>query len=217
MAHGNYYGIQYEIYLTKELDFYDELLPIWMEVRAKIEMEKDKKTDNYKLIIIPYKEIGQQLYRNSLFNSYVRENEDYSNTKATKDEKYLRTKKFVMVKQYEYFIRHKTSLPEPITREEFNKLSIEKQKLEEESLWCRDLSQEEWREHDRKYNKVFNQLLVQRIIHDSEYFNEIKSLHTQLLKQVSFDNKQRERIQKVISHPKLEGIITWYGLSLVNL
>jgi hypothetical protein len=74
MAHGNYYGIQYEIYLTKELDFYDELLPIWMEVRAKIEMEKDKKTDNYKLIIIPYKEIGQQLYRNSLFNSYVREN-----------------------------------------------------------------------------------------------------------------------------------------------
>ncbi len=45
MVNGNYYGIQYEIFLTKEIDFYDDLLPIWMDVRARIEMKKIEKVE----------------------------------------------------------------------------------------------------------------------------------------------------------------------------
>lgn len=212
MVHGNYYGIQYEIFLTKEIDFYNDLLPIWIEVRARIEIQKDKQTNNYKLIVIPYGEFDKQLCKNSLFSSYVRENDE---TKEMQNEEYLRTKKFAMVGQYEKMIRHNTNLPEPITIEEFNQLSIEMQKLHHINLYG-NLTQEEWREHDRKYYEIFNQLQVQRIIHDPEYFEEIKCLHTQLLEQVTFTEEQRELIQKVISHPKLDGIISWHGLTLVK-
>jgi hypothetical protein len=207
MVHGNYYDIQYEIFLTKEIDFYDDLLPIWMEVRAKIEIQKDK--------LIVYRKFDKQLCKNSLFSSYVRENDDRL-CKGIHTEEYLRTKKFLMVNLYEKLIRHNTNLPNPITKEEFNQLSIERQRLEHIDRWSRNLSQAELREHTIKYNKLLDEIQVQRIIHDPEYFEEIKNLHAQILEEVRFTEEQRELIEKVISHPKLEGNVRWHGLTLVD-
>lgn len=70
MVHGNYYGIQYEIHLTKEIDYYDDLLPIWMDVRTRIDMYRIN--GYYKLIVIPYVDFSEQLDNNSLFKSYIR-------------------------------------------------------------------------------------------------------------------------------------------------
>jgi len=216
MVHGTYYGIQYEVKLTKNIDFYNDLLPIWMELRARIEMQKDIKSNNYKLIIIPYSEFNEQLSKNSLFTSYVKENNSVSYSKPTQTEQYLRSNKFAIVRQYEKLIRNKANLPEPITIEEYTKLSDEMQKLKQIDLLDKNMSQDEWREFDKKYDEIYIQLQIQRIIHDSEYFDEIKNLHKQLLEQVTFDEEQSERIQQVISHPKLDGIISWHGLTLVD-
>lgn len=126
-----------------------------------------------------------------------------------------------MVRLFEQFIRHNTHLPEPITKDELNHLSVEKQKLEREILNCKKengekFSKDQRGEHIGRINEIYDQLKIQIIIHDPEYFEEIKRLHTQLLEQASFDDEQRERIQLVISHPKLDGIISWHGLSLVD-
>jgi len=216
MVHGTYYGIQYEVKLTKNIDFYNDLLPIWMKVRMRIEMQKDIKSNNYKLIIIPYSEFNEQLSKNSLFTSYVKENNSVSYSKPTQTEQYLRSNKFAIVRQYEKLIRNKTNLHEPITIEEYTKLSDEMQKLKQIDLLGKNMSQDEWREFDKRYDEIYIQLQIQRIIHDPEYFQEIKSLHTRLLEQVTFDEEQSERIQQVISHPKLDGIISWHGLTLVD-
>jgi hypothetical protein len=121
-----------------------------------------------------------------------------------------------MVNLYEKLIRHNTNLPNPITKEEFNQLSIERQRLEHIDRWSRNLSQAELREHTIKYNKLLDEIQVQRIIHDPEYFEEIKNLHAQILEEVRFTEEQRELIEKVISHPKLEGNVRWHGLTLVD-
>jgi hypothetical protein len=216
MVHGTYYGIQYEVKLTKDIDFYNDLLPIWIETRARIEIQKDIKTNNYKLIIIPYNEFYKQLSENSLFTCYVRENNSVSYSKPTLTEQYLRSNKFAIVRQYEKLIRNKTSLPEPITIEEYTKLSDKMQKLKQIDLVGKNMSEDEWRKFDKEYDEIYIQLQIQRIIHNPEYFDEIKNLHKQLLEQVTFDEEQRERIQKVISHTKLNGIISWHGLTLVD-
>ena len=78
------------------------------------------------------------------------------------------------------------------------------------------LSEEEWREHDIKVKEISQQLAVQRFIHDSEYFEEIKNVNKELLDQVHFSEKQNKLIQTLIAHPKLEGIISWHGLTLVE-
>jgi hypothetical protein len=213
MVHGNYYGIQYEVHLTKQIDFYNILLPIWMEVRERIEMERNK--NNYKLIIIHYGEFNRQLSKEPLFISYIKENNSSSYTTPKQTEEYLRNNKLAIVRQYEKLIRHNNNLPEPITKEEYKKITYEMLELKLNSF-DRNMSQEESSEFSRKYDEIFNQLQVQRIIHDSEYFGEIKDLHTKILELINLDHKQMELIQKVISHPNLEGIISWHGLSLVD-
>ena len=131
MVHGISHGIQYEIHLTKELDFYDDLLPIWIELRAQIHPEKDDYTGNNKLIVIPYKEFSEQLNKNSLFDSYIREmNEHRYNRKLDGcQEEYLRHHKYVMANLYEKGIKCMTCLPKPISKEEFNNLAKEKKTI----------------------------------------------------------------------------------------
>jgi hypothetical protein len=122
MVHGNFYGIQFEIYINCDLDFYNDLLPIWTDVRARIELEKDKKTGINKLIIISYEEFSQQLYNNKVFNAYIRENDAMRCHHSEFHENFIRHSTYFMVRQYEKFVKHNKNLPEPMTKEQFDEL-----------------------------------------------------------------------------------------------
>ena len=220
MVHGNYYGIQYEIYLTKEIDFYDDLLPIWVNARARIEMEKDKNSGKYKLIVIPYKQFDKQLYNNSLFNKYIKENDEASFCRKYETEQELISKKFVMVTHYNSYVKHNSNLPEPLSEEDYNLLLESYQeinsKLTENAGIINGLSNKEWNELETERTDLFNRLKVQRIIHNQEYFEEIKNLEKELTEQVILSNEQNELVNKVLTYTKLEGLISWHGLSLIN-
>jgi hypothetical protein len=216
MVHGTYYGIQYEIHLTKEIDFYNDLLPIWIDVRARIEMEKDKHTGNYKLIIISHREFEKQLLNRSIFKSYIRENNSIAFDKLNRSDDEIRQLKYVMVNLYEKFIKNNTDLPEPITKEKYNQLVVDWNEIERNSWMHDEMTDDEWREYNIKQFNICKQLKIQRIIHDLEYFDEIKSLYKQLLQQVSFTEQHSKIIEKVISHPKLDSIISRHGLTLVD-
>jgi hypothetical protein len=213
MVHGKYYGIQYEIHLNKSIDFYNDLLPIWMDVRARIEMDKH---NNYKLIVIPYEQFNKQLINNSLFHKYVKENDEASY--SHKEE--LLSKKFVMVTYYVNYIKHNSNLPEPFSEEEYKQLLEKWQRtcdiLNENVGIINDLSQKEWYDLETARNEVFNKLKVQRIIHNKEFFEEIKILENLLINQVLLYEEHNDLIDKVINHPKIQGLISWHGLSLVS-
>jgi hypothetical protein len=220
MVHGTYYGIQYEIHLTKDLDFYDDLLPIWMEVRARIEMEKDKYSGKYKLIVIPCKQFDKQLYNNSLFNKYIKQNNEQSFCSEYKTEQELISKKFVMITHYNRYVKHNSDLPEPISEQEY-KLLLESwqqiyNKLNENAGIINGLSNKEWNELETERTDLFNRLKVQRIIHNSDYFQEIKNLEKELTEQVTLSEEQSALIQKILSHSNLQGLISWHGLTLVD-
>jgi len=218
MVSGRYYGIQYEINLIREIDYFDELLPIWIDVRAKIEIEKNRQTGECKLIVIPYGEFQNQLLNNELFESFVRENSTYNSLGIDKklDEEYLRSNKFVMALLYEKLIKYNTELPEPITKEEFEEICKESSELNK-TLWSfNNFSEQERSEQNIRYNELSCQIKFQRFLHDQEYFDEIKSLNRQLLDQVVLSEEQNKRVQKVLNHPKLEGLISWHGLKLAN-
>lgn len=220
MVHGNYYGIQYEIYLTKLIDFYDDLLPIWVNARARIEMERDKNSGLYKLIVIPYQQFDKQLYNNSLFRKFIQENDEASFSRKYETEQELISKKFYMVTQYNSYVKHNSNLPDPISEEDY-KLLLENwqqiyNKLNENAGIINGLSNKEWNELETERTDLFNRLKVQRIIHNQEFFEEIKNLEKELLDQVSLSDEQNELIQKVLTHPKLEGLISWNGLSLIS-
>jgi hypothetical protein len=220
MVHGHFYGIQYEIHLTKALDFYNDLLPIWMEVRTRIEMEKDKESGINKLILIPHEEFDQQLYNNKVFNEYIRENEAMCCDLKDFGENFIRNSKYYMVRQYKKLIKRNTSLPEPMTKQAYDELVKEWKKIEQMNFTDEKMNDDEWKEFNTKRSNIYNELNIQRIIHDPEYFEEIKKLEKKLLEQVNFTKEQGELIQnvlqKILTHPKLESIISWHGLNLVD-
>lgn len=69
MVHRISCGVQYEILLNKNIDFYDDLLPLWTSVRAKIELKEINGL--IKLIIIPYNQLDLQLPK--LFKEYKKQ------------------------------------------------------------------------------------------------------------------------------------------------
>jgi hypothetical protein len=216
MVYGNFYGIQYEIQLTKDLDFYDDLLPIWSEVRARIEMEKDKESGTSKLIVITYQELNKQLNTNSLFLKFIKENDEASFYNEYKNEEDIISKKFVLVKQYIKYLKYNSDLPDPISEDSY-KVFVESleyvcNKLNKKT----DLSQKEVEQLENQKIYLSNKLRVQRIIHNKKFFEEIKNLEKELIQQVNLSEEQNELIKKVVTHPKLEGIISRHGLTIID-
>jgi hypothetical protein len=72
MIRGYYYGVQYEIYLNKELDLYDDILPICIDARQMISLEKIKKDCNEnKLVIIPYEKLNKRFDERKYTSAYI--------------------------------------------------------------------------------------------------------------------------------------------------
>ena len=73
MVHGNWYSVRYEIYLTKPLDLYNDILPICSSVRYMlkyVQMVKDG-IDGYKLIIIDTENLNKRFITRQIAKSYA--------------------------------------------------------------------------------------------------------------------------------------------------
>ena len=219
MVHGIHYGIQYEIYINKHIDFYNDLLQIWSSVRVRIEMETDKYNGKTKLIVIPNKIFDRQLDSNYLFKEYVSQMNKvtYNCDNKSPTEEEIIDLNFFMVSEYSKLIKHNDSLPKPLSKDEFNRLINLWSEIQDKDIdlqFWKNVSEEEQKVFETNYEYVFNSLKYQRIIHNSEYFTEIKMLEEKLTSQVVLSDYQNELVQKVLSHPKLDGLVSWHGLSL---
>jgi hypothetical protein len=176
-------------------------------------MVNDKYNGRCKLIIIPYKDFDKQLYKNTLFNKYVDENNALRYSKELTEEE-MRELLFFNVHQYSLFIKHNLNLPEKISNDEFKKLAESWKIIQDKTIAF--LSEKECIEIETERNDLFYKLKYQRIMHDPEYFEKIVNLEKQLTEQVSLTEYQNKLIQNILSHPKLEGLIGWHGLNLVE-
>ena len=105
MVHGIYYSVQYEICLNKSIDFYDDMLPIWIHTRARIEIKQDEYTGCIKLIVIPYDTFSSMLYSNPLFYEYIWQNEEVRRIHFPTEEQ-MRSLKFVLVSEYSNWFKN---------------------------------------------------------------------------------------------------------------
>ena len=121
-----------------------------------------------------------------------------------------------MVKQYIKYLKYNSDLPDPISEDSY-KVFVESleyvcNKLNKKT----DLSQKEVEQLENQKIYLSNKLRVQRIIHNKKFFEEIKNLEKELIQQVNLSEEQNELIKKVVTHPKLEGIISRHGLTIID-
>ena len=123
MVHGNYYGAQYEIYLNKQIDFYNDILPIWISVRERIEYELIKfGNGQYKLIVIPYQKLDKRFQKLEYTRNYMSAIDILSINNTLTRANNLEEFKYFDVKIYKNIIKHNKNLPEPISSEELESL-----------------------------------------------------------------------------------------------
>ena len=105
MVHGTDYGIQYEIVLKEDIDFYDDLLPIWTLTRYNI--EKKKSGEEIKLIIFTIYDFNKQL-ENTIFNDFLKYNYHFDfeiMVKHNLDQKYyLAYNTYLFAHHLSYFV-----------------------------------------------------------------------------------------------------------------
>ena len=218
MVHGNYYGVQYEIYLNKELDLFNDILPICIDVRKMISLEKINKDSNqYKLVIIPYKELDKRFEKREHVRKYIESLNKLSYSEIEFNRKFNpELLKYYDVKIYKNFLKC-FKFPEPYTQEELEKLEKCFNNLidiyKSENYWYKPI--EEKNQIDEKQFTLGKILKIQRIISNPEYFQEIKEIE-QKLTNIELTEEEKKLVQKVLSHPKLEEAIEFNGINLID-
>ena len=219
MVHGNYYGAQYEIYLKNTVDFYNDILPIWMSVRERIEYELVKfGNGQYKLIVIPYVKLDKRFGILENTSNYISAIDKLShNSRLTRENKFEEFK-YYDVKIYKDLIKHNKNLPKPISDEEFESLeeSYEtiKRKCISDDFWSK-YSEKERIEFENERISLNDKLNIQRIISKPEYCEEIVRIEKSLT-DIELTDREKELIDAVVNHPKLNGNIDYYGINLIE-
>jgi hypothetical protein len=107
MVHGNNYGIEYVIFLEKPIDLFDVVLPICIDTRKMIKLEKVRRnSDSYKLVIINHNELDKRFSQREHIHKYIR-SLDYISYNHLKDRTiYKEEFKYYDVKMYNKYIKY---------------------------------------------------------------------------------------------------------------
>lgn len=218
MVHGIYYGVQYEIYLNKELDLFDDILPICSDVRKMISLEKINKNSNYyKLVIIPYQDLDNRFVKREHSSKYGDSLASYHQINRRTNPSNFN---YYDVKIYTDYIKH-SEVPEPYTEEKLeNILEVENRleellsKQDEDDYWD-NYSSDEITKFNTEIRILTEELKVQRIVRNKEYFDKIIEIEHELT-HIELTDGEKDIINRVIAHPKLEGAIKYHGFNLID-
>lgn len=207
MVHGYDVELQYEIFLKHSLDYFDDVLPICIEVRELIKLEKQKcYEDKWKLV----------LYSNDKLKKHCENNEKIKKHKSllinilynppkrgeSSEEQYLYNDVLI----YKNKIKHNTSW-KILSDEEFE--NVVKQKKILKSSYDNDENMVSW----SKYVELCGIHEIQKIVKNTEYFHRIVEIEKEMTN-VELPEDYIETIQKVLSHPTLVGNVEWHGVNV---
>lgn len=219
MVHGNYYGVQYEIYLNKEISLWDDVLPICSYVKKMLTLEKVKGyKDKYKLVVIPYNDFDKRLKNNDEIYCYIHSVEIIKNNSELDREKHKEDYKYYDVAFYKDNIKHAKYDLNILDEDLYNKLESNINKIKEiiksDKYW-KDYSMEDKVKFDEDRLNTIKNLRIQRIIRNPEYLKEIKEIE-QNITNIELTDREKEIINMIINHPNLKGTIESHGINIIE-
>ena len=220
MVHGNWYSARYEIYLTKPLDLYNDILPICSSVRYMlkyVQMVKDG-IDEYKLIIIDTENLNKRFITRPIAKSYACaiDTIEYSyNDKTVTRENEPTMFEYQDVFTYANKIKHQNS-PVIMSTMGLDDLKIRLKEIQDILYNQSDKkSENDFNALTLEYNQLFKTIQIQTIIVNPEYYNKIISMGQELTN-IELTQEELDLIKAVETHPTLDGLIKFSGFNLAN-
>lgn len=221
MVHGNWYSARYEIYLTKALDLYNDILPICSSVRYMlkyVQMVKDG-IDEYKLIIIDTENLNKRFITRPIAKSYAcaLDTIEYSyNDKTVTRENEPTMFEYQDVFTYANKIKHQNA-PVIMSTMELDDLKIRLKEIRDilDADGRDKKSENDFKALTLEYNQLFKTKQIQTIIVNPEYYNKIISMEQELTN-IELTQEELDLIKAVKNHPTLDGLIKFSGFNLAN-
>lgn len=221
MVHGNNYGIEYVIFLEKPIDYFDDFLPICIDTRKMFKLDKVRRnSDFYKLVIINDHELDKRFSQREHIQKYMR-SLDYISYNHLKDRTtHPEEFKYYDVKMYNKYIKYSDDIESLPVFSQTQLEQLEQKMNELTNKYNEDDYWEKYTSEERKNFDIERQLLnevliIQRIIKDPDYFTEIKQIYNELTN-IELTEEEKQTIDKVLNHPKLEGYISNHGFNLID-
>jgi hypothetical protein len=221
MVHGYNYGIEYVVFLENPIDLFDVVLPICIDTRKMIKLEKvGCNSDNYKLVIINDNELDKRFEKREHIQKYMRSldyisyNHLYSRTTHPEEFKYYDVKMYNTYIKYSDDIETLLAFSQTQLEQLEQKMTALTNKYNEDEYWTKYTSEE--RKNFNTEKSILNELITtQRIISNPDYFTEIKEIYNELTN-IELTEEEKQTINKVLTHPKLERMISNHGFNLID-
>ena len=201
MVHGTNYGVQYIIKLNKDIDLYDDLLPICSSVRSMIKI-----IPNQKICILPYntldKRFGENVYSTKLISSLFSEYRSFRERNDANKDLFI----YLDIYNYSKFVKDEKNLT-PLSKQEILDIELMYKKLLNDETYSKDV-------HDNII-KLTDLLKIQYIISDSDYYQKIIEMEKNITN-IQLTEQEKILIDTVMKHPKLEGLIEYSHFELVS-
>lgn len=210
MVHGDYFGINYFIYLTKPLDFFDDVLPICSSSRHMLTLINPTKISIFKSTNFD-KRLNAEEFSSFISSFYELQSRCYGTTNALKNrhlfpEMYLyndvllysNTLKGKSLISNEELDIMKTRYNELVNNRNDDNYDINMYKLFSDEL-----------------KSLHHNIEIQTILGDAEYLQKVIDMETNLTT-ISLTEEEIRTIKSIESHATLHEIILTSGFEIVK-
>jgi hypothetical protein len=206
MVHGNYYGVQYVLTLSKVLDYYDDVLPLCALHRTMFDLVNvDKEANTCQLRVLFYGTLDDRFAANPKASMLMGACDTIAyNYNHVKRETHFEEFKYQDVMVYSRLIKHKNLTR--CTKEEYQAELDFHNNLYKDDDDCGDI---------REYAKRGKQFEIQRIMVDAAYFQEIMILEEKLTA-IELTESEQTLVDAVKNHASIRSLVTDAGIDLTS-
>ena len=214
MVHGDYFGINYIIYLTKPIDLYNDLLPICTSNRHMLTLINPTKIS----IFTPTrfdKRLNSKEMSSFISAFYELQNNCYSKTNALKNRQLFPD----LYIYYDVLLYSTIIKCRSIEMISINKLDIMKTRYNELEIM---LNNDTCNYGSNEYKLYFDELKllrktieIQTIICDKEYLQKIIDIEEKITN-ISLTDEEAMLIKNVESHATINNIIETSGFEIIK-
>ena len=212
MVHGDYYGINYIIYLTKPIDLFNDLLPICISNRHMLTLITPTKINIFNSHIFDKRLNGEEMsllfyalselqYQNKQCRNLLKNRQLFPNL-------YLYYDVFI----YSTLIKDRSI--STITNDEFDVIKTRYNELD--NMWNND----SYDYHNSfpffdELNSLRKTIEIQTIICDKEYLQKIIDIEEKITNNI-LTNEEMILIKSIESHPTINKIIEKCGFEIIK-
>lgn len=214
MVHGDYFGINYIIHLTKPIDLFNDLLPICITNRHMLKIINPTKISIFRPTNFD-KRLNSKVMYSYMSSFYELQNKCYDKTNLLKTRQ-LFSDLYVYYDVFIYSTVIKGRNIQMISNEELDVCKIRYNELEN------IINNNTYDYGSSEYKLLFNELKllrntieIQTIINNKEYLQKIKDIEAKITN-IQLTDEEIMLIKNIESHPTMNEIIETSGFEIIQ-